>query len=54
MTADEEKREVDEDETAFDRFRDLARKLVQVPKREIDAEHAGETKRRPDEDSERD
>lgn len=41
MTADEEKRDVDEDETAFDRFRDLARKLAQVPKHEVDAEQAG-------------
>jgi hypothetical protein len=41
VTADEEKRDVDEDETAFDRFRDLARKLAQVPKHEVDAEQAG-------------
>jgi hypothetical protein len=35
-----------QDETEFDRFRDLARKLVRVPKPEIDAERAKEKKRK--------
>lgn len=38
------------DDTAeLDRFRDLARKLVQVPKEEIDAERAEEKERKEDE-----
>jgi hypothetical protein len=38
-----------QDETELDRFRDLARKLVQVPKREIDAEQAKEDERKEQE-----
>jgi len=34
------------EETELDRFRDLARKLVRVPKREIDAERAKEKERK--------
>lgn len=38
------------DDTAeLDRFRDLARKLVQVPKEEIDAERAKEEERKEEE-----
>jgi hypothetical protein len=39
--------------TELDRFRDLARKLVQVPKEEIDAERAKEEQRKEDERGER-
>lgn len=37
-----------QDETEFDRFRDLAGKLVRVPKDEIDAERAKEDERKKD------
>jgi hypothetical protein len=48
----------DDDETEkgaspFEGFLDLARKLVQVPKREIDAEQAKEDERKEDERRER-
>lgn len=44
-----------EDEAEFDRFHDLARKLAQVPKHEVDAERAKEREhkkreRQPDEE----
>jgi len=35
-----------QEETEFDRFRDLAGKLVRVPKPEIDAERAKEKERK--------
>jgi hypothetical protein len=41
--------ETSQDETELDRFRDLARKLVRVPKREIDAERAKEKERKESE-----
>lgn len=37
------------DVTEFDRFRDLTRKLVRVPKEEIDAERAKEEERKEEE-----
>jgi hypothetical protein len=42
--------EASQDETELDRFRDLALKLVRVPKREIDAERAKERERKEQED----
>jgi hypothetical protein len=52
VTADSGKRS--EGATAFERFRDLARKLVQVPKREADAEQAKESESREQEPERRD
>ena len=40
--------EPDGDTAELDRFRDLARKLVQIPKEEINAERAKEDERRPE------
>jgi hypothetical protein len=48
MTSDEDQREP-EDATAQGRFLDLARRLVRVPKEEIDAERAKEDQRKEDE-----
>ena len=41
-----DKEEREEEKSDLDRFRDLARKLVRVPKREIDAEQAKEKERK--------
>jgi hypothetical protein len=47
MTSEEDRRE-HEEPTELERFLNLARKLVRVPKREIDAEQAKEDERKQD------
>lgn len=46
MSGEEPADDTADDAAELDRFRDLARKLVQVPKDEIDAERAREDERR--------
>jgi hypothetical protein len=45
-TPDNDEREPAQDETAFERFRDLAGKLIRVPRHEVDAERAKEDERK--------
>jgi hypothetical protein len=46
---DDEEQRPEPAETELDRFRRLARKLVRVPKHEIDAERAKERERKDEE-----